>query len=396
MRPDLEFIGRHFRDPGTSFFLLGPRGTGKSTWVRKHFKDPLIVDLLAPDAFRELSARPERLRDLVHGNPEKRVVVIDEIQKIPELLPQVHALIEEKKGRQFVLTGSSARKIRRAGVDLLAGRALHKTFHPFMASELGKDFALAKSLQQGFLPLVAASPKPEEVLRAYVALYLREEVQAEGLIRNLGGFSRFLEVLSFSHASCLNVSSVARECAAERKVVEGYVGIVEDLLLAFRIPVFDKRAKRAVTAHPKLYFFDAGVYRSLRPTGPLDQPEAIEGAALEGLVAQHLAAWRAYGDERYRLHFWRTRAGSEVDFVVYGPQGLWALEVKNSARIRPEDLRSLKSFREDYPEAKAIFLYRGAQRLSRDGILCVPSDEFLRQLQPGRPLWVWPKGMPPS
>ena len=202
----------------------------------------------------------------------------------------------------------------------------------------------------GLLPVVLDSPEPEQVLRTYAALYLREEVQSEGLVRNIGNFSRFLEAVSFSHASLLNIGNVARECQVERKVVDGYIGILEDLLLAYRLDVFTKRARRALASHPKLYLFDAGVYQSLRPKGPLDCPEEVEGHALEGLVGQHLRAWIANSDDDWSLSFWRTRSGVEVDFVVYGPGGLFAIEVKNSARIRPQDLRSLRAFKEDYPE----------------------------------------------
>ena len=238
----------------------------------------------------------------------------------------------------------------------------------------------------GMLPVVLDSPEPEQVLRTYAALYLREEVQSEGLVRNIGNFSRFLEAVSFSHASLLNIGNVARECQVERKVVDGYIGILEDLLLAYRLDVFTKRARRALVSHPKLYLFDAGVYRSLRPKGPLDRPEEIEGHALEGLVGQHLRAWLANSDDDWSLSFWRTRSGVEVDFVVYGPGGLFAIEVKNSARIRPQDLRSLRAFNEDYPESKTYLLYRGTDRLKKGDVLCLPCKEFLLGLRPGRSL----------
>lgn len=195
-----------------------------------------------------------------------------------------------------------------------------------------------------------------------------------------------MEAISFSHGSILNISNVARECSIERKVVEGYVKILEDILLAFRIPVFTRRAQRALVSHPKFYFFDTGVFRTLRPRGPLDRPEEIEGAALEGLVAQHLRAWIAYQGNKYELFFWRSRAGVEVDFVMYGEQGIFAVEVKNSNRIRPKDLRSLNAFRQDYPQGKALFLYRGNERLLKNEILCIPCEEFLKELAPDRDL----------
>lgn len=382
----MAVVRRFFQAPARHFFLFGPRGTGKSTWLRGAYPNALWVDLLRPEVHRQLAARPERLRELVAGNPEKSVVVIDEVQKAPVLLDVVHDLVERRAGPRFVLTGSSARKLKREGVDLLGGRALLRALHPFMAAELGDRFDLGSALTHGLVPLVWSSSEPNEVLKSYVGLYLKEEVQLEGLVRRFEGFALFLESVSFSHGAVLNVSEVARECQVSRKTVEGYLGILGDLLLAFQLPVFTKRARRNLSAHPKFFWFDAGVFRALRPAGPLDRPEEIAGAALEGLVAQHLRAWIDYSGEAYTLSFWRTKAGSEVDFVVYGLGGFWALEVKHSANVRAADLRGLKAFREDYPEASLRLLYRGEEALEVDGIPCLPCDSFLRHLVPGQPL----------
>ena len=376
-------LGRFFQDSRSSYFLFGPRGTGKSTWLRAQNKDALWIDLLQPDVHRHYAARPERLRDLVRAQPDREVVVIDEVQKAPELLDVVHGLIEERVGPRFVLTGSSARKLKRSGVDLLAGRALLRFLHPFMAAELGERFNLDSALRLGLLPLVWDAPEPEATLRAYVGLYLREEVQQEGLVRDVGDFARFLEASSFSHGGVLNVSDIARECQVSRKTVEGYLQILEDLLLAFRLPVFTKRARRHLTSRPKLYWFDAGVFSSIRPASVLDAPQEIAGAALEGLVAQHLRAWIDYSENDCRMAFWRTKSGNEVDFVVWGRAGFWALEVKHSTVVRPKDLRSLKSFREDYPEAELRLLYRGEDTLLIDGIRCVPCAQYLLGVVPG-------------
>jgi predicted AAA+ superfamily ATPase len=354
--------------------------------VRQSFPDALYIDLLDPERIRFFSAKPERLRELTDAQPVPCHVIIDEIQRVPELLPVIHSLIESKKGLAFVLTGSSARKLKRTGVDLLGGRALLRTMHPFMAAELGPRFDFDKALQHGLLPVVLASERPADVLRAYAALYLREEVQMEGLVRNVGNFSRCMEVTSFSHASVLNVTNVARECQVERKTVEGYLDILEDILLGWRLEVFTKRAKRQLAGHPKFYLFDAGVFRSLRPAGPLDRPEEIEGQALEGLIAQHLRAWIAYAKTVRELFFWRTRSGVEVDFVVYGPDGIWALEVKNTRQVRPADLSGLLSFREEYPKSRAFLLYRGPDRMMTKGVLCLPCGDFLAALHPDRSL----------
>jgi len=382
----MEIVERFFTAPKRSFFLFGPRGTGKSTWAESAFPDAITVDLLQPETFREYAARPERLRELLDANPKAKDIVIDEVQRVPSLLSVVHALTEQRRAVRFVLTGSSARKIKRADVDLLAGRALLRTLHPFMAAELGRSFRLEDALRLGMVPLVVRAEEADAVLRSYVALYIQEEVKAEALVRDVGNFTRFLEVASLSHATVLNVSNLARECEIGRKTAEGYLAILDDLLLAHRVPVFTKRAKRAVASHPKFYLFDAGVFRSLRPKGPLDRPEEADGAALEGLVMQHLRAWNAYRGEKNSIHYWRTRSGVEVDIILYGEEGIWAIEVMNSRQIRPQDLRGLKSFLEDYPQARPFLLYRGKERLKRDGILCVPCDEFLGQLHPDRSL----------
>ena len=301
---------------------------------------------------------------------------------MPELLPLVHVFIERDKQLQFIVTGSSARKLKRSGVDLLAGRAVLRRLAPYMAAELGTRFELRDALTLGMLPLVLGAQDPQDTLRSYAALYVREEVQMEGLVRSVGNFSRFLEALAFSHGGVLNMANIARECEIGQKAVEGFLSIVEDLLLAFRVPIFTRRAQRATSKHPKFYYFDTGVFRSLRSRGPLDRVEEIEGAALEGLVAQHLHAWIAYTEEPYELFFWRTRSGVEVDFIIYGPSEFVAIEVKNAARIQTRDLASLKAFRQDYPQSRQILLYRGDERRTIDDILCAPCDEFLRALHP--------------
>lgn len=290
----MELATRFLGIPAGSCLLLGPRGTGKSTWLTHMLPDALRIDLLKPDVYRELAARPERLSALAEATPPGSTVIVDEVQRVPELLNVVHGLIESPARRRFVLTGSSARKLRRGGVDLLAGRATLRTMHPFMAGEW-PGFDLDSALRLGLVPLVRAAADPEDTLRAYATLYLEREVQAEGWARNVGAFARFLEAISFSHAHVLNLANVARECQVERKTAAGYLGVLEDLLLSFRLPVFTTRAARATVAHPKFYLFDTGIFRALRPSGPLDRDAGfVEGDALEGLVAQHLRAWLAY------------------------------------------------------------------------------------------------------
>jgi len=361
-----------------SFFLFGPRATGKTTWLQKTFPSAVHIDLLKSDIYTSLLASPSRLVQMIPPDCTEPII-IDEVQRIPELLNEVHHLIEEKKLR-FILTGSSARKLRARGVNLLAGRALTRFMHPLTVKELGADFSLGSSLKFGHLPAVYSEPDPGDYLASYIRTYLREEVQQEGLTRNLQVFARFLEAASFSQGSILNISEVARECGANRKLVEQYFYILEDLLLAYRLPVFTRRARRRMAGHPKFYFFDTGVYRAIRPRGPLDQPEEIEGIALETLVFQELLAVNDLHRLGYELYYWRTGNGLEVDFVLYGEKGLIAIEVKRAGKIRSRDLRGLKAFAQDYPMASLYMFYGGETKLFIDNITLIPVREALSEL----------------
>ena len=375
-------IKRLITPPVQSFFLFGPRGTGKSTWLKTTYPDAFYIDLLDMSVQTAFLVAPEKILHVVRALKDGTDIIIDEVQMVPEILSGVHILIEEKRGWRFILTGSSARKLKRSGADLLAGRALLQTMHPFMAVELGESFTLEDALEQGMVASVDMAPNPADALKSYVAIYLREEVQQEALVRNLGTFNRFLQSISFSQANQLNSTSIGRECGVDRKTIDAWVQILEDLLISTTIRPFSKRAARALTTHPKFFFFDCGVYRSIRPKGPLDTPAEIDGVALETLVFQHLRAWIAYGNFDAEIFFWRTRTGIEVDFVLYGEKDFWAIEVKNTARVRTEDLKGLKAFREDYPESQQILIYRGNEHLLIDGITCIPADFFLRNLHP--------------
>jgi uncharacterized protein len=214
---------------------------------------------------------------------------------------------------------------------------------------------------------------------------MEEEVKMEGLVRHYEPFTRFLQVMSFSHASLLNVSNIARECYVKRTTVQDWIALLEDMLMCYQVPLFTQRAQRQLSAHAKFYLFDTGVYHALRPEYLKDTHQEMDDAGLEGLVAQHLRAWKDYTAEQHEIAFWRTRSGVEVDFVVFGELGFWAIEVKNAKKIRPEDIHGLSEFIKDYPEAKAFLLYRGKERLLKHNILCLPCEDFLRALYPGRP-----------
>ena len=359
-----------------SFFLFGPRGTGKTTWVKHTFPAAVYIDLLDAETFNDLLASPKKISSFIPPDFSDWII-IDEVQKIPELLNEVHRLIEEKEYK-FILTGSSARKLRKGGQNLLAGRALTLNMHPLTVKELGDNFNLNHSINFGNLPCAYTESDPKKYLESYVKTYLEEEVRYEGLTRNLGAFSRFLESAAFSQGSILNISSVARDCSIERKVVENYFCILEDLLIATRIPAFTKRAKRKQPSHPKFYFFDTGVFRTLRPRGPLDSPEEAQGAAVETLVFQELRALNDYLGLGYDIFFWRASNNYEVDFVLYGEQGLMAVEVKRSRRVNEDALRGIKAFKSDYPTARCVVAYGGEKKSWYDGIEAIPLKEFLK------------------
>lgn len=382
-----RYIPRILNPPKGSYFLLGPRGTGKSTWLLHQYPDAIRIDLLLGEEERRFSAYPERIRDVAAALPENSTLILDEIQRVPRLLPEIHALIEEKRKIQYIMTGSSSRKLRRSVSDLLGGRALLRQMGPFMASELKERFSLEKALKTGLIPLIWESTDPEQRLLDYLHLYLREEVQAEGLVRQMGDFSRFLEISSFSHAAVWTTADISRESSVKRATVDNYLQILEDLLLAFTLPVFSRRAKRKLIAHSKFYFFDAGVYRILRPQGILDSSQEIEGWALEGLVAQHLRSWVLAQSQPHSLSFWRTQTQLEVDFIIYGPKGFWAIEVKRSPNLGPDDVRALLAFKEEYPEATCLFVVPGKRKESYRGFPVIPMEEFLLGITPENPIF---------
>ena len=364
-----------------SFFLFGPRQTGKTTFLKARFKDAFWINLLDDSTFSKLLREPSLLVEIVRARPLDQWIVIDEVQKIPELLNLVHLLIEERK-QKFILTGSSARKLKRQGVNLLAGRAIDKKFHPLSAEELGSAFDLKEALLFGQLPSLLMADSKREALNAYVGMYLKEEIQQESLVRKLDQFARFLEVAAFSQAQVLSVLSVASDLGVSRNTVESYFQILEDLLLAYRIPVFQKRAKRKTSIHPKFYYFDVGVYRTLRKRGPLDPIDEIDGAAIESLVFQELKAFIDNHGKSLDIYFHRTQDKSEIDFILYGEDGFFAIEVKRSSKINSKDLTALKLFKNEYPEVKMFVFYLGEdERVTDDKIRIIPMQKALVNLK---------------
>ncbi len=365
---------RLLKTPKQSFFLLGPRGVGKSSWLKSNFQDAMYVDLLDSSYYTHLLANPKRIENIIPKH-HKGWVLIDEIQKIPMLLNEVHRLIEKRK-LYFALTGSSSRSLRKKGVNLLGGRALTYNMFPLTACELAKDFNLKRALEFGTLPLSIQSDDPKKFLQSYLQTYLREEVMQEGLIRQLSSFARFLETASFSQGGVINHSEIAREANVNRKTVEGYFTILEDLMLCKLVPVFTKRAKREMINKCKFYFFDAGVFNTIRPKGPLDIASELTGPSLETLVLNELSALNHYGNGDYSIYYWRTKQKQEVDFILYGPKGFWALEVKSSSKVRDSDLTGLRLFLKDYPQAKGVCVYAGDEMIQSENIEFLPINQF--------------------
>ncbi len=358
-----------------SVFLFGPRQTGKSTLLRHRFPEARFVDLLHADTFRELSARPELLRQRL--DPAEQLVVIDEVQKVPNLLDEVHGLIERRPNLRFVLTGSSARKLRRGQANLLAGRAWTFHLHPLVSAEL-PNTSLTRQMLWGRLPAVFDSPMPHEDLRAYVGTYLREEIQAEGWVRSLEGFSRFLDIAGLCHGEQLNYSKIGSDCGLSSKTIDEYFQILEDTLLGYRLSPLRSLGKRKAAHAPKFYLFDPGVARALRRdlTGELSASD--QGRALEHLVFVELRAYLDYRRRAEQLSFYRTCTRQEVDFVVGDKL---AIEVKRAERITRRDTAGLRALRDDHRVAKEIVVCQEAEpRMDDDGIDILPVSTFLNRL----------------
>lgn len=381
----LAMYTRSLQRPGRSFFLFGPRGTGKTTWLRQRLPDALWFDLLRTHTVLELSRQPESFRQRVEARPRGSWIVIDEVQRFPALLNEVHALLADRPGAyRFALSGSSARKLRRLDVNLLAGRAVNRQFFPLTAAEIGDGFALERTLRFGALPQIQAEPKDAvDALDAYVANYVREEILQEALVRNLDSFARFLEIAALMNGQVVNVAGVARDAAVARPTVQGYFATLVDTLVGFWLPAWRKRAKVKEVASPKFYLFDPGVARAL--AGRLREPvEASErGFLLETLVLHELRAAQAYQNVAGQFHYWRTPSGSEVDFVWTRGAKAVGIEVKAGATWRSGYGSVLKALVADRQLTSGHGVYTGDREL-KDGPLRVwPLERFLARLSSG-------------
>lgn len=387
-----EIIPRLLQVPERSFFLFGARATGKSTWLCQALPRAFRLDLLDTSLQLELTAHPHRLEALVHKVEAGDWIILDEVQKVPQLLDEVHRLMELKAWR-FALCGSSARKLKRGGADLLAGRAITLNMEPFSAAELQDGFDLESAVDWGTMPVVAGEEsQAAEILSAYVNTYLQEEIRAEGAVRNLAPFVRFLAVAGMVNGQIVNAENIAREAEVPRPTVDGYFSLLLDTLLGFRLPSYRPRLKVREVARPKFYWLDPGIARAA--AGLLRDPLGPEwrGAALETLIYHELRVWNTVGSRFRPLAYYRTAAGAEVDFIIetrkrqaaHGPH-IVCVEVKHAERWDRRWERAMRDLARDGRIAveRMIGVYRGSRAYHFDGVDVLPVTEFLRQLHRG-------------
>lgn len=362
---------------GKSAFLWGPRKVGKTYWIRHHLPQATLVDLLQTDAFAEYSSRPALLRERFADH--SKMIVIDEIQKVPSLLDEVHWLIENKN-LAFLLTGSSARKLRRGHANLLGGRAWKRTMTPLSFTET-EGFDLELVMVSGLLPSHFLSPDPIEDLRAYLADYLKEEIAAEALTQNIPAFSDFLRVAALTSSELLNYTNVGREAGVSPKVVRTYFQILEDTYLGFRISPWVRSQNRRMIETEKFYFFDVGVANYLARRAPKKGTPEF-GKSFEHYILMELKAYQAYRQPEMEIRFWRTSTSQEVDFILNDKEV--ALEIKSSERVHEGDIRGLKALLEDGPVKKAILVSLERQkRKIAPHITVYPWQDFIRELWAG-------------
>lgn len=372
--------------PKGSFFLFGVRGVGKSTWARRRFPDAMRFDLLDERRYHELLARPGVFADTLRAVPRGATVVVDEVQRLPSLLNEVHRAIEERRLR-FALLGSSARKLKTAGTNLLAGRATWRTLHPLTPTELGRDFDLMRALRHGTIPLVCTDEDPAERLRAYVRLYLNEEVRAEALVRRLDGFARFLPVAGIMHGQTVSVSSLARDAGVARTTVAGYLDILEDTLVAVRVRAFEGRLRVRERRHAKLYWVDPGLARAVKnQLGPVAAEE--RGALFEGWV---LSLLRAYGEVHplfEDVRYWAS-ANVEVDFLLTRGGEYLAIEAKATDHTTPAHFTGLRAIRDLRGIVRRVLVYLGSlEGVTDDGVEIWPVATLVERLAANE---IWPR-----
>ena len=375
---------RLLNPPQDSFFLIGPRATGKSTWLENQIKADLIIDLLKARDFQKYSTHLSLLREVVEGNPKYKTIVIDEIQKLPELLDEVHSLIFDSKGKiQFILTGSSARKLKKQNVNLLAGRALLRHFHPFSLLEIEDKFNLTHALQFGMLPhvwnLIDIEDK-KDYLVSYVDLYLKEEIKQEAAVRSLPSYISFLEHFALRNGQVINIQNLSQEIGVPRTTLIGYLDILEQTLLGFKLAPIQLKAKVKEVATPKFYFFDTGVSRALAKK--IDDPISPEdkGFLLETYLLHELKTYSDYYNQRWDFFYWGTPSENEVDFIVTKGQNKIGIEVKSTTKWNSKFNAGLNVLLESKKIKKAYGVYLGSEILKSESTMVYPVKDFVKKI----------------
>ncbi len=377
---------RDLKVPRRAFFLFGPRATGKSTWLRAAFPEGLRLDLLPPETALVYAKTPSLLRHEVLAQPRNTWIIVDEIQKVPALLDEVHFLMESHGYKRFALSGSSSRKIKRGAANLLAGRAVMRRLHPLTTHEIGHDVSARQAMTFGMLPMSITAPddaEREDYLKAYVDAYLREEIKYEGLVRDVGAFGRFLDVAALMAGQRVNAAALARNAGVARDTVRGYLSIFEDTLLGCWLPAYRPRARVKEVAAPKLYWFDSGVLHAAAGGFQQPLPSEWDDVLLEHWIHHEIRAFMDYSGVRGSLCYWRTPTGSEIDFLWWFGSRAVAIEVKASTRHRAEFTKGIESFREGHRLHSSWVVYLGEKTLRVGETTVLPVMEFLRRLHEG-------------
>ncbi len=361
-----------------SVFLFGARQTGKTTLLLQLFPENKFYDLLENDTFERFRRNPSLLRQELMTLKEGDIVIIDEIQLIPELLNEVHWLIV-RKNLHFILSGSSARKLKRKGVNTLGGRALLNILYPLTSNEV-PDFDLIRAINHGMIPshYLSSAAMIQKKLQAYISVYLKEEIKAEALVRNLNTFNRFLEVAALTNGEMVNYNNIAQDCGIDAKTVKEYFAILEETLIGFMVPAFEKTVKRRLNQAPRFYFFDVALPNYLLKRTNLQPGSEDFGHSFEHLMIQEIRAFLGYNNYENALTFWHTYSGYEVDAVLCG--GKTAIEFKSSKEVQSKHLKGLKAFKEEHPEARLIIVSLDKEPRIFNEVKVLPAEIFLKKL----------------
>jgi predicted AAA+ superfamily ATPase len=363
-----------------SVFLWGARQTGKSTLLKRLFPDAKYYDLLRNDEFERLFRNPSLLHEELDKADERTLVIIDEIQKIPQLLDEVHWLMSNR-GIRFVLCGSSARKLMRVGANLLGGRALRTVMYPLVSAEI-PDFDLVQAINNGMLPRHYKMGNPQRRMQAYIGDYLNEEIRAEAFSRNLLSFTRFMEIAAQCNGEMIVYKNIAQDCGVSANTVKEYFNILEQTMIGYLIPGFTATKKRTAIVAPKFYYFDVGICNYLLKNKNLTQGTEAFGHAFEHLMMQEMIACLGYNFSEEKVTYWRTQSGYEVDCIV--GHGRVAIEFKSCEEVKSRHIKGLKAFQEEFPQAKLIAVSLDKYPRTMNGVEIIPAKEFLKMLWDGK------------